>query len=66
MSQETLQLTTMCPATTTRRTTDSSIARDTFLAAKSEIDTMLERLTALSAEHVIATPTKSTGAKSAA
>jgi hypothetical protein len=56
----------MSPATTTRRTIDSSKAFDVFLAAKSEIDTMRERLTALSADHLIATSTRSIGAKSAA
>ena len=44
----------------TRRATDNSKALDAFLAAKIEIDTMLERLTALSADHFIATPTRST------
>ena len=36
---------------TTRRATDNSKALDAFLAAKVEIDAMLERLTALSAGH---------------
>ena len=35
----------------TRQTTDNSKAIDAFLAAKAEIDTMLERLAALSADH---------------
>ena len=35
----------------TRRATDNSTALDAFLAAKVEIDAMLERLTALSADH---------------
>ena len=35
----------------TRRATDNSEALDAFLAAKFEIDAMLERLAALSAEH---------------
>ena len=35
----------------TRRATDNSKALDAFLAAKFEIDTMLERLAALSADH---------------
>ena len=35
----------------TRRATDNSKALDAFLAAKAEIDTMLARLTALSADH---------------
>ena len=33
------------------RTTDNSKAIDAFLAAKAEIDAMLERLAALSADH---------------
>lgn len=36
---------------TTRRATDNSKALDAFIAAKVEIDAMLERLTALSADH---------------
>lgn len=36
---------------TIRRATDSSKALDAFLAAKVEIDAMLERLTAFSADH---------------
>ena len=36
---------------TTRRATDNSKALDAFLAAKVEIDAMLERLAALSADH---------------
>ena len=35
----------------TRRKTDNSKALDAFIAAKSEIDAMLERLAALSADH---------------
>ena len=35
----------------TRRATDNSTALDAFLAAKFEIDAMLERLAALSADH---------------
>ena len=35
----------------TRRATDDSKALDAFIAAKTEIDAMLERLTALSADH---------------
>ena len=40
----------------TRRTTDNSKALDAFIAAKLEIDTMLERLKALSDDHFEATP----------
>ena len=36
---------------TTRRATDNSKALDAFLAAKVEIDAMLERLRALSDDH---------------
>ncbi len=35
----------------TRRKTDNTKALDAFLAAKTEIDAMLERLAALSADH---------------
>ena len=35
----------------TRRPTDNAKALDAFLAAKFEIDAMLERLVALSADH---------------
>ena len=35
----------------TRRATDNTKALDAFLAAKTEIDAMLERLSALSADH---------------
>ena len=35
----------------TRRKTDNSKALDAFFAAKSEIDAILERLAALSADH---------------
>ena len=41
---------------TTRRATDNSKALNAFLAAKVEIDAMLERLTALSAGHFDADP----------
>jgi putative heme iron utilization protein len=40
----------------TRRATDNSKAIDAFLAAKTEIDTMLERLAALSADHFETSP----------
>ena len=36
---------------TKRRTADNSAALDAFVAAKTEIDAMLQRLTALSADH---------------
>ena len=36
---------------TTRRATDNSKALDAFIAAKAEIDVMLERLKALSDDH---------------
>ena len=35
----------------TRRATDNSKALDAFITAKSEIDAMLQRLAALSADH---------------
>ena len=35
----------------TRRATDNTKALDAFIAAKTEIDTMLVRLAALSADH---------------
>ena len=35
----------------TRRTQDNTKALDAFIAAKTEIDAMLQRLTALSADH---------------
>ena len=41
---------------TTRRTTDNTKALDAFLAAKLEIDTMLERLAAHSADHFETSP----------
>ena len=41
---------------TTRRATDNSKALDAFLAAKVEIDAMLERLRALSDDHFEAHP----------
>ena len=40
----------------TRRDTDNSKAVDAFIAAKLEIDTMLERLKALSDDHFEANP----------
>lgn len=40
----------------TRRATDNTKAIDAFLAAKAEIDTMLERLAALSADHFETSP----------
>lgn len=40
----------------TRRATDNSKALDAFLAAKFEIDAMLERLAALSADHFETNP----------
>lgn len=40
----------------TRRTSDNAKAIDAFLAAKAEIDAMLERLTALSADHFETSP----------
>jgi hypothetical protein len=39
-----------------KRYTDNSEAVDAFLAKKAEIDTMLTRLAALSADHFNATP----------
>ena len=36
---------------TTRRASDNSKALDAFIAAKAEIDAMLERLAVLSADH---------------
>ena len=39
-----------------KRYKDNSEAVDAFLAKKAEIDTMLTRLAALSADHVNATP----------
>ena len=39
-----------------RRATDNSKAIDAFLAAKAEIDAMLERLDALSADHFETSP----------
>ena len=47
------------------RDTDNTKALDAFIAAKTEIDAMLERLAALSADHFETTPTRSTGAMSA-
>ena len=41
---------------TTRRATDNTKALDAFLTAKFEIDAMLERLAALSADHFGASP----------
>ena len=40
----------------TRRATDNSKALDAFLAAKFQIDSMLERLAALSADHFETNP----------
>ena len=40
----------------TRRAQDNTKALDAFLAAKSEIDAMLERLAALSADHFETSP----------
>ena len=40
----------------TRRTQDNTEALDAFLAAKFEIDAMLERLATLSAEHFETSP----------
>ena len=40
----------------TRRATDNSKAVDAFIAAKTEIDAMLERLAALSADHFATHP----------
>ena len=40
----------------TRRATRSADALDAFIAAKRDLDTMLARLTALSAEHFHAQP----------
>jgi hypothetical protein len=40
----------------TRRATDNTKALDAILAAKTEIDAMLERLGALSADHLEASP----------
>jgi hypothetical protein len=40
----------------TRKATDNAKALDAFIAAKIEIDTMLERLVALSADHFETNP----------
>lgn len=40
----------------TRRATDNSTVLDAFIAAKFEIDAMLQRLAALSADHFDAHP----------
>ena len=40
----------------TRRATDNSKALDAFIAAKTEIDAMLERLATLSADHFATDP----------
>ena len=45
----------------TRRATDNSKALDAFLAAKFQIDTMLERLAALSADHFETSPDEING-----
>ena len=41
---------------TTRRATDNTKALDAFIATKFQIDAMLERLTALSADHFETSP----------
>ena len=41
---------------TTRRATDNTAALNAFLTAKVEIDAMLERLAALSADHFETSP----------
>ena len=41
---------------TTRRATDNAKALDAFLSAKIEIDTMLERMKALSDDHYETSP----------
>jgi len=46
-----MQLTEGRPAMTTRRAAPNDKALDAFIAAKAEIDTMLERLKALSDDH---------------
>jgi hypothetical protein len=43
---------------TTRRATDNAKAVDAFMAAKAQIDAMLERLKALSDDHFEAHPDK--------
>ena len=40
----------------TRRATDNTNALDAFIAAKAEIDAMLERLAALSSDHFEISP----------
>jgi hypothetical protein len=40
----------------THRATDNAKALDAFIAAKTEIDAMLERLVALSADHFATSP----------
>ena len=40
----------------TRRATDNSKALDAFIAAKTEIDAMLQRLAVLSADHFETSP----------
>ena len=42
----------------TRRDTDNAKAIDAFLAVKTEIDAMLERLASLSADHFETSPDK--------
>ena len=42
----------------TRRTSDNATAIDAFLAAQAEIDAVLERLAALSADHFETSPDK--------
>jgi hypothetical protein len=51
-----MQLTQRNPAMTRRATASNDKALDAFLAAKAEIDTMLERLAALSADHFETSP----------
>ena len=41
---------------TTRRSTDNTKALDAFITAKFQIDTMLDRLKALSADHFETSP----------
>ena len=56
-----MQLTEGRPAMTTRRAAPNDKALDAFIAAKAEIDSMLERLKSLSDEHFEPTPTRSIG-----
>lgn len=41
---------------TTRRATDNTAALNAFMTTKVEIDTMLERLQALSDDHLVSQP----------